>query len=311
MEHERANPKPPVSRPAVSPPAAPTAYPPTSYAPVAMEDTDQLLPPAPGFVRQHNTGSLTNLASANSSVESFVDMNPITETFGDPIGEEEELPSVGIRDNYTLDLTNFEGDDDGALPGEDALSNRVRRQGKMLRAKTRKANKAAMEAMARAGTTPSARQKHRRAESEQSIDSTFPASRPVSGHYEVDLTRRDPDMGSPPARRSSSPRPSSPRPTNPHRLSALAGEPIRPGSALGKDWDEMSVKSLMEQEGPAGGLRLEVEDDEMADVNVVAECARPGKPKIERILADEVEHSDGSTIVGCTYPRFYPFISVF
>jgi hypothetical protein len=46
-------------------------------------------------------------------------------------------------------------------------------------------------------------------------------------------------------------------------------------------------------------LKLEVEDNELEDVHFVSECARPGKPKIDRILADEVEKSTGSVIVGC------------
>ncbi|THH33845.1 hypothetical protein EUX98_g258 [Antrodiella citrinella] len=49
-------------------------------------------------------------------------------------------------------------------------------------------------------------------------------------------------------------------------------------------------------------VRLELVDTELADISVVAERVRPGKPKLERILADEVERSKGAVVVGCCGP---------
>jgi hypothetical protein len=46
-------------------------------------------------------------------------------------------------------------------------------------------------------------------------------------------------------------------------------------------------------------LRLEVKEQEMRDVAVVSEQARPGKPKIHRILQDEVQRARGSVVVAC------------
>jgi hypothetical protein len=188
-------------------------------------------------------------------------------------------------------LTNFEGDDDDALPGEESFSRKVRKQGKIARAKTRKALKAA-------GGRRVSYPRHGRSDSEQSTDTVMGPTRPISGHFEVDVGHHsDPESSSP---RSPPVRPGHAR--SPSSLSTM--EPLRPGSATGKDWDAMSGHSLMSQPdtGPEGGLRHEVEDDELTDVNIVSECARPGKPKLERILADEVEHSQGSTIVGCCGP---------
>ncbi|KAG8790567.1 hypothetical protein FRC12_011533 [Ceratobasidium sp. 428] len=54
-----------------------------------------------------------------------------------------------------------------------------------------------------------------------------------------------------------------------------------------------------------GGLDepvLEMDEDEAEDVGVVAEMARPGKPKLPRILADEVEKAGGEIIVACCGP---------
>jgi hypothetical protein len=44
-------------------------------------------------------------------------------------------------------------------------------------------------------------------------------------------------------------------------------------------------------------VRLDVDNLEMDDVTVVSEYARPGKPKLDLILADEVEVATGSVIV--------------
>jgi hypothetical protein len=72
----------------------------------------------------------------------------------------------------------------------------------------------------------------------------------------------------------------------------------------GVDWDAESGRHLVArpERTPSMELRLELEDNELDDVHFVSECARPGKPKIDRILADEVEKSSGSVIVGCCGP---------
>ncbi|KAI0780844.1 hypothetical protein BD413DRAFT_463706 [Trametes elegans] len=49
-------------------------------------------------------------------------------------------------------------------------------------------------------------------------------------------------------------------------------------------------------------LRLELDECEVEDVGVVAELARPGKPKLERIVADEVERAKGAVAVACCGP---------
>jgi len=49
-------------------------------------------------------------------------------------------------------------------------------------------------------------------------------------------------------------------------------------------------------------VRLEPDEHEIHAINVVAEHARPGKPKLNAILAEEVEDSQGSVIVACCGP---------
>lgn len=46
-------------------------------------------------------------------------------------------------------------------------------------------------------------------------------------------------------------------------------------------------------------IKLELDEQEMQDVGFVAEHARPGKPRLERILEDEVRQAQGAIVVGC------------
>ena len=49
-------------------------------------------------------------------------------------------------------------------------------------------------------------------------------------------------------------------------------------------------------------LRLDLDEGEVEDVGTVAEHARPGKPRLDRILADEVERAKGALAVACESP---------
>ena len=46
-------------------------------------------------------------------------------------------------------------------------------------------------------------------------------------------------------------------------------------------------------------IKLELDEQEVQDVGFVAEHARPGKPRLDRILADEVRQAQGAIVVGC------------
>ena len=63
--------------------------------------------------------------------------------------------------------------------------------------------------------------------------------------------------------------------------------------------DTSSLAALVSD--AAENVHLELDDGELADISLLAERARPGRPKFDIILADEVEMSKGALIVGCTY----------
>ncbi|EJU05605.1 hypothetical protein DACRYDRAFT_20041 [Dacryopinax primogenitus] len=48
--------------------------------------------------------------------------------------------------------------------------------------------------------------------------------------------------------------------------------------------------------------KIDMDDWELDDLNVVSEMARPGRPKLDRILADEVERANGELTVACCGP---------
>lgn len=76
-------------------------------------------------------------------------------------------------------------------------------------------------------------------------------------------------------------------------------------SAVTTAWsDSHSLAALVSQASLKDQIRLELDDGELADIGVVAERARPGKPRLDRILADEVQRSQGAVVVGCKYMHY-------
>ncbi len=45
--------------------------------------------------------------------------------------------------------------------------------------------------------------------------------------------------------------------------------------------------------------QLELGEQEMRDISIMAEFARPGRPKIDLILRDEVDTAAGRIVVAC------------
>ena len=102
-------------------------------------DNASLAPPTPQFARQGHgppKGRPSSTASADSDYESdsesFVDLSYYTGEFMEQEGE------LG-HEEHVLDLTNFEGDDDTAMPGETQFNQSVKREGKLRRQASQRA----------------------------------------------------------------------------------------------------------------------------------------------------------------------------
>lgn len=312
------------------------------YNPIESEG---LVPPTPGYVRP--THSRSSSADSTTSLDGlkYVDLDYFTGEYGDELGVHSDVD----RENYILDLTNFDGDNDTRLPGEDAINRRVMKDGKLRRAKTREAARAAKKAFEEGATDDVNRDEsrgrsgyktHKRGQpSADSLMPQVPHGRRSRLSSEIDLRstldvspeRTEPywtqyNVQSPPSRRVSQvSRPGSyleadglnlsRAPSPSRRVSQVS----RPGSYLEAEGlnlsrapspfkeldpnsDAYSVRGLVERDMISGEIRLDVDKQEMKDVSVVAEHARPGKPKLDRIIADEVLQARGPIIVACCGP---------
>lgn len=76
------------------------------------------------------------------------------------------------------------------------------------------------------------------------------------------------------------------------------GGPLSPGTPYTPASPNVSGRGHSRQNTETD-VRLEVEAREMRDLNVVSEFVRPGHPRLDRLLADEVERSQGALVVGC------------
>lgn len=309
-------------------------------------DNASLAPPAPQFARHGQTtprGRPSSTGSADSDyesdLESFVDLSYYTGDFGEQSGE------LG-HEEHVLDLTNFEGDDDTAMPGETQFNQSVKREGKLRR-----------QASQRAADLLNPRKKKRESRNDHYPPTQMPgstvrlvardpsedfASRSSQEAHRAALSHLQTDLAhSPCAAKSPVGRPFSPTsmpmqsphstlvPTpssstiygfsdspnrDPKRSSEVSGpsgpservmtRPLSNASQM-SGWSEAgSLAALIaEVEVPRSRsgeqIKLELDEQEMQDVGFVAEHARPGKPRLDRILADEVRQAQGAIVVGC------------
>ncbi|OJA10566.1 hypothetical protein AZE42_03146 [Rhizopogon vesiculosus] len=289
--------------------------------PVPFED---LQPPHPSFARgglsPHPSDSSESLDS-QVSYQSDVDLTYYT-------GESEDrIPSddVGLaHESHILELTNFDGDNDTTLPGENILSRNVKKEGQHRRAQSRKvatslaAKKELEERTVRllspdgsggaVNKTPATI-----AISRHSMDRPLPFSVATSSDNTWSEISMDTTYVSPVSPYSDSP--------TRGRQSMHSESTFSPGDRLPagrkaatslystKSWDVRSEASssrgllpLSAPDGSLDAIQFEISEEEAQDINVVAEHARPGKPKLDRILADEVEQSKGSVVVACCGP---------
>ncbi|KZT09452.1 uncharacterized protein LAESUDRAFT_756413 [Laetiporus sulphureus 93-53] len=303
--------------------------------------TDTLLPPTPLFARQDHVKTeeehtrLGSISSADGEVDDVFDPHYHQDDYverGSELGHEE----------HVLDLTNFEGDDDTAMPGEKQFGNSVKREGRLRRA----ASQAAL--------LSGKRKRHQEGDDEKDngLDHDFNTSsvRLVAQRENVDpvwsivehsedgpsnvLSPDSPDSSCSPTRRAIPLSPTSPHSTlvpdsatststfllsdspqspkgkarasmSPSSPTSAASRPFSPGSQA-SGWSEAGSLAALVSEVDVGKsgehLRLELDEQELRDVGVVAEHARPGKPRLDRIVADEVQLAQGPIVVGCCGP---------
>ncbi|KAI0950594.1 hypothetical protein AcW1_005733 [Taiwanofungus camphoratus] len=313
-----------------SPITQPQPKPSLSALKQSSPSSESLTPPAPRFARESRrperqqshahvrSDSVSSTDDSDAENDSFVDLSYYT---GDYVEDRGELG----HEEHVLDLTNFEGDDDTALPGETQFNAQVKREGKLRRANTKR----------RSAVISAKQELEDRVEGQ--IHRDRPSTQLMSGkklepvdesyHPDSSPSKFDTNMYSPSSSRTptsavpllgessklpfSQASPDVPGSLNPVGPASPPGPPTtisRPASSYSQmsGWSEVHSLAALVSEGEAGRsgeqLRLEHDEQELQDVGIVAEHARPGKPKLDRILADEVERAKGPIIVGCCGP---------
>ena len=328
---------------------------------------EELQLPHPSFIHgnfAHLRSVSTDSVESHESYESDVDFNYYLGEFPD-----DEPPADELRiahETNMLDLTNFDGDVDVALPGEAYLSEKLKKEGKLRRLRSRKDSAAGgrkqnaqlshtptssevgtprhaqdlRQAYPDRHTLPSrpsrAPQPRRILTHTQSTDRLLAISplseRPHSSSSEADLysplshrpespflshsplnsvsLSPDPPPTAPLVNVDGSPRPSG-YPLNSYLVSGSEpGKSIqRPPSTTNMLLDQSySARfSVLTMGASDSQPPFEMDEQEANDVNVVSEHARPGKPKLDRVIADEVQASKGPIVVACqSTPCFYP-----
>lgn len=206
---------------------------------------------------------------------------------------------------HVLDLTNFDGEDDTRLPGETQLSYRLRKEGKIRRAKTKKTQGALLPKLDLGHHTVEADD---RLSSSQAppVSHSFPRSHTHSQGLE---SLRSPSI---PPLSPWSPRSSSPVTPQTHAahsflyadpggvLSSASPVSLTPSSQL-ETPVHPDAKAKRATHHSRRHSRFDMDEAEAEDMPIVAERARPGRAKIDRIVADEAGCSRGAMIVACEF----------
>ena len=304
-----------------------------------------LAPPNPQFAR-NNTGPASREKGNHSPSNSVTSVETDSEADSDvdlsyyeSEVANEEHGELG-HDEHILDLTNFEDDDDTAMPGEALLNVAVREEGKKRRSVFRKSmlfpsagtkfeadhhpqvqlqqqrpqsqrmswyaagpgTRASVRLVDDGPSTPAMKSLAVPAIGEASSSQVRLLS-PMSAATIATPTSAAPLLGDREHANQHFTFPPAPQPAD-RRISFAAPSwdaSPRPSSTYSR-WsgsEAHSLAALVSEAAAEEQIRLDLDEEEIHDISVVAERARAGRPVFSRILADEVERAKGAIIVGC------------
>lgn len=265
-----------------------------------------LLPPSPQFVRDIRSRSLS--ISPFDSMDSLV--NKSSSLTIEP-GDENSIPAKFCEgEDYGANLTNFNGDNEAALSGEEFLNIHIKTTGNARRAKRRKLHKSPPEQEVKRAVLQ-ARPYHYNKRSgtvfdrphSESVDTLF--SLPQPSQYS---TTNNQKLNS--ARGLRDLRKTSTDYFQQNEIPLQALTPLK--NSISSPCSHTSHPAARPSSDTSGCLsqplyhcvlgnqpRLRVNERDLDNMSVVAEYARPGKPAIHQIIGDEVEEAKGSIIVAC------------
>ena len=275
-----------------------------------------LAPPAPGFMKRNRSGSTSSVDEPmDDSSRNLVDMSYL------PAASKGEVYHSDIlgHDEHVLDYTNFDGEDDTQAPGEANLNKRVQKEGRLRRAKTRRhaSAVAAKEGMSQTvgegarnpppPIDPKYAQILAQSKSLSPQSATSPGRGPSFPMYPTlssTTTGDEPHASADAYRGGHIPEDDKRNRWSIASLTPQGATPLGSNTNVFATGPMDSVRDLVAETGIP---LLEIDEEEMEDLHVISEMARPGKPRLDRILADEVERSRGAIAVACKPPLLMPF----
>ncbi|GAA5993813.1 hypothetical protein JCM5350_007858 [Sporobolomyces pararoseus] len=264
-----------------------------------FDSTDDLAPPTAPFARQARSGSPSrdSLASEVSDWSDSEDSPSRSRQFN-------QMPDYGDHVDSVTDLVLFEGEEEERTAAEIEVSAKLKKEGKLRRALSRRG--------AKATTTSPAPLRHANPSTQRLYESP-------QQHDSFEALPLDNNDTSPTLHES----PYAPRSASFGDIGYRHGSPSlhydehAEAQTLG---DNSSTRHLFSggrsqrnsiadlagaassSHNPEQGFFLDVTELEQQDLEVVAELARPGYPRLEQILDDEVSRSAGKTMVACCGP---------
>lgn len=253
---------------------------------------DDFAPPQAPFARQARPQSSQSLDSDMSDFSDAEDDAGASSTA--PSNVYTQNPEYEEQIDSVTDLVLFDGEDDERTAGEVEMSSKVRSAGKIRRALSRKKTK-----RAQGGNNLGARPQ---LASTQSDLSTFGSEQDV-GYSSL--------SGAAGARH--------PSPYNRADSSFAQTGSFADLNFAGADDHQSEIQSLAGSSrhlvGSGGGKRssggedvkneefdfLDVTEEDQEDLDVVAELAKPGYPKLKEIMGEEIDRSTGKTMVACEF----------
>ena len=217
------------------------------------------------------------------------------------------------HEEHRLDLTNFDGDNDDRVRGESTLNRALKKEGTVRRAITRKKKESRRPKRFSAAKVDSRPGSLRLPNLPTFVEEDGqPLPSPPAQHLECPVAPSGDAFGLHYTTATKSSNLFIQSIDTPVPLAPSAIELDKSGYEDGyKEGSQhikrMSTMSIASQESSRQALmrevveepQLELGEQEMRDITVMAEFARPGRPKIDLILRDEVGKASGRIVVAC------------
>ncbi|GJN90577.1 hypothetical protein Rhopal_003589-T1 [Rhodotorula paludigena] len=312
---------------------APKPY--SAYEP----STDELAPPSAPFARQARSGSPAGRGSIASELSDWSDSDNEGGIRSNRSSRQYDGAAASLPDEYAsqvdsvTDLVLFDGEDDNRTAGDAQVSAQLKKQGKILRALSRRGQGGSIRrprVSAAASSSPALQAPSAVIPSEPSFEhlpldhrdedaasSKVALARPYDSPYDYPTTaslsygdlgqlqRAEsfdyPYGGGVDDGRSDVQTLNDGGPNSSMRNLVKAG--ARPGfSSTRTSFANLVGVAGAQAPADGSGAFFDLTDAEQDDLDAVAELAKTGYPRLKQIMSDEVERSAGKTVVACCGP---------